>query len=212
MKTRVFAVGMALLIALAPVAASPQTASTQTAEISALAPGTYVLDRRHASLILRVSHQNFSLYTLRFTGLEARFAYDPANPQQTSLAVRVDPNSIDTATGGDTFGKMFDAQLLGADWLDAKQFPQITFKSTSLDPGDGRTGTITGDLTLHGVTRPLTLKVTFNGTGKAIPGGEIKAGFSATGTVKRSEFGVSRFFPVLGDELQLNIEVEFIKQ
>ncbi|MDB5583013.1 MAG: hypothetical protein JWR80_8189 [Bradyrhizobium sp.] len=212
MKTRVLAVGTALLLSLAPSGAAPQTTPPPTAGIGALAGGSYVLDRRHASLTLRVSHQKFSLYTLRFTGLDARFAYDPVNPRQASLAVTVDPTSVDTATGGDAFGKAFDAELIGAGWLDAMHFPQITFRSTSMDPGDGHAGTITGDLTLRGVTRPVTLKVTFNGTGKAIPGGETKAGFSATGTIKRSAFGVTKYLPLVGDDLQLSIEAEFAKQ
>jgi polyisoprenoid-binding protein YceI len=174
--------------------------------------GSYVLDPHHASLVARIKHQGFSFYTLRFTALDAHFDYDPAKADVTKLSVTVDARSIDTATGGDTFGKAFDTELLGADWLDGQRYPAMTFTSTSLDIGDGHAGKVTGDLTLHGVTKPVTLDVVFNGAGKGIPGGETRAGFSATGTIKRSDFGVTKYVPLVGDQVQLVIEAEFKKQ
>ena len=174
--------------------------------------GSYVLDPHHASLNARIKHQGFSFYTLRFTGLDAHFDYDPAKADMTKLSVTVDARSIDTATGGDAFGKAFDTELLGADWLDGQRYPTMTFTSTSLDIGDGHTGKVTGDLTLHGVTRPVTLDVVFNGAGKGVPAGETRAGFSATTTIKRSDFGVTKYVPLIGDQVQLVIEAEFKKQ
>ena len=202
-------IGTAALVAVGLLTAA---AYKPDPSASAMPSGTYVLDPHHASLLVKVRHQGFSLYTLRFTGLDAGFSYDPAHPDATKLGVKVATASIDTATGADPFGKAFNAELLAADWLDGKQFPTITFNSTSVDVGDGHTGKITGDLTLHGVTKPVTLAVTFNGSGKGIPGGETRAGFSGTATIKRSDFGVTKYVPVIGDEVQLTIEAEFQKK
>jgi polyisoprenoid-binding protein YceI len=187
-------------------------AHAQRAPLSTdMAAGSYVLDPHHATLTARVQHQGFSLYTFRFTGLKADYAYDPANLAATKLSVTVDVNSIDTATGGDAFGKKFNSELTDESWLDAAKYPVMTFVSKSIQSGDGRTGKIVGDLTMHGVTRPVTLDVTFNGTGKGVPGGDTRAGFSAKTVVKRSDFGVAKYVPLIGDDVAIDIEVEFVR-
>jgi len=188
------------------------TAAVAPSAPPAIPAGSYVLDPHHSSLLAKLKHQSFSLYTLRFTGLEAHFDYDPAKLDATKLSVTVDAHTIDTATGGDAFGKAFDTELLGADWLDGQRYPTMTFTSTSVDIGDGHAGKIAGDLTFHGVTKPVTLDVVFNGAGKGVPGGDTRAGFSASTTIKRSDFGVAKFVPLIGDQVQLVIEAEFKKQ
>jgi len=202
------ALAAALLSAPAALAA-PGVTSTKPADLPA---GTYVLDKTHASLTAKLTHMGFSHYTLRFTSVDASFSYDPKAPQASKISVTVDPASIDTATGPDAFGLKFNKELAGDGWLEAAKFPTITFVSTSVDVGDGHKGKVTGDLTLHGVTKPVVLDVTFNGVGGGFVPGGVKTGFSASTTIKRSEFGVAKYVPLVGDDVTLNIEVEFDKK
>jgi polyisoprenoid-binding protein YceI len=167
--------------------------------------GDYVLDKSHASLVARVSHMGFSRYTLRFTKLDAAFTYDPAAPDKTRITVSVDPTGLDTGSPG--FSK---ALANGATWLNAGTFPKITFTSTGVTPGPEGAGQVTGDLTFLGITRPLILDVHWNGVGSGLFGG-TRTGFSATAHLKRSDFGNRTDFPVVGDDVDFEIEVEFFR-
>jgi polyisoprenoid-binding protein YceI len=194
----------------APAAlAAPGVSSVKPADLPA---GHYVLDKSHATLTAKLKHMGFSNYTLRFTKLDADFQYDPKSPATTKLNVTVDPASLDTATGADAFGLKFSKELTGDGWLEAAKYPTITFVSTAIDIGDGQHGSVTGDLTFHGVTKPVVLDVTFNGVGSGMIPLTTRTGFSATTTIKRSEYGVGKYAPLIGDDVTLNIEVEFEKK
>lgn len=201
---------LALCIGLAVAPASACHAYSD--KIADMPAGVYVIDKAHASITAKVMHEDFSNYTFRFLRFDGSFNFDPAKPTASKLRVTIDPASIDTATGGDNFGKMFDAMLAGDGWLETAKFPTATFVSTAIDIGDGHRGKVVGDLTLHGVTKPVVLEVTFNGSGPALPPGTLKSGFSATTVIKRSDFGVTKFIPGVGDNVTLNIEIEFNKQ
>jgi len=198
----------ALAIAVAPAAALAAN-STNPADMPA---GTYALDKTHASVTAKLLHMGLSNYTFRFTTLDANFTYDPKAPTASKLTVTVAPGSIDTATGADAFGKKFNAELAGDGWLEADKFPTATFTSTAVDLGDGHKGTVTGDFTLHGVTKPVVLDVTFNGSGAGMIPGTYRAGFSASTVIKRSDYGIKKYVPLVGDDVTLNIEVEFAKK
>ncbi len=202
------ALAAALLSAPAALAA-PGVTSTKPADLPA---GNYVLDKTHAALTAKLKHMGFSNYTLRFTKLDASFSYDPKAPEASKISVTVDPASIDTSTGADAFGLKFNKELAGDGWIEANKFPTITFVSTKVDVGDGQTGKVTGDLTFHGVTKPVVLDVTFNGVGGSFAPGSVKTGFSASTTIKRSDYGVGKYVPMVGDDVTLNIEVEFDKK
>jgi polyisoprenoid-binding protein YceI len=189
--------------------AAPGVTSTKPADLPA---GNYGLDKTHASLTAKLTHMGFSHYTLRFTKLDASFIYDPKSPEAAKISVTVDPASIDTATGADAFGLKFNKELAGDGWLEAGKYPTITFVSTSVDVGDGHTGKVTGDLTFHGVTKPVVLDVTFNGVGGGFAPFSVKTGFSASTLIKRSDYGVSKYVPLVGDDVTLNIDVEFDKK
>lgn len=200
------AVAMALLASPAALAA-PGVSSTKPADVPA---GRYVLDKTHASVVGKIKHMGFSNYQFRFTKVDAEFSYDPKAPQDTKINVTVDPASIDTGT--DAFGLKFNKELAGDGWLEANKFPTATFVSTKVEPGAGQTGKVYGDFTLRGVTKPIVLDVTFNGVGSGFVPGSVKTGFSASTTIKRSDFGVSKYIPMVGDEVALSIEVEFDKK
>lgn len=168
---------------------------------SDLPAGRWVLDAKHSNLIAKVRHLGVSNYAVRFDKLEASFTYDPTHPEATKLMADVDTTSLDV--GADYSRKFAD------EFLEATKFPKATFVSTAMtsDP-EGQTGTVTGDLTLRGVTRPMTLKVAFIAVGHAFPFGTV-AGFSATGSIKRSDFGSHNLLSYVGDDVSLEIEGEF---
>ena len=203
-------VALAAALLTAPAAlAAPGVSSVKPADLPA---GHYVLDKSHAVLTAKLKHMGFSNYTLRFTKLDADFHYDPKAPEASKINVTVDPASLDTATGADAFGLKFSKELVGDGWLEAAKYPTITFVSTAIDVGDGQHGSVTGDLTFHGVTKPVTLDVIFNGVGSGMIPLQTRTGFSASTTIKRSEFGVGKYAPLIGDDVTLNIEVEFEKK
>lgn len=202
----------ALAVALftAPAAlAAPGVSSVKPADLPA---GHYVLDKTHASVVAKIKHMGFSNYQFRFTKVDADFTYDPKAPEASKINVTIDPASVDTATGADAFGLKFNKELAGDGWLEANKYQTVTFVSTAVNVGDGQHGTVTGDLTLHGVTKPVTLDVTFNGVGSGMIPLQTRTGFSALTTIKRSDFGVSKYVPLIGDEVTLSIEVEFEKK
>jgi polyisoprenoid-binding protein YceI len=199
----------ATLLAAPAALAAPGVTSTKPADLPA---GHYVLDKTHASVVAKIKHMGFSNYQFRFTKVDASFDYDPKAPQDAKIKVTIDPASIDTSTGADEFGLKFNKELAGDGWLEANKFPTSTFVSTKVEPGPGQTGKVYGDFTLHGVTKPIVLDVTFNGVGSGFAPGSVKTGFSASTTIKRSDYGVSKYVPLVGDDVALNIEVEFDKK
>jgi polyisoprenoid-binding protein YceI len=196
----------ALAACLALLVTAPAAAAVKSTDPVDLPAGHYVLDKAHGSLIARISHMGFSRYTLRFNRMDAEFDYDPKAPAASRLEVRVEADSIDT--GNPSFSK----ELAGDGWFDARKYPAITFVSNTVDLGDGQHGKINGDLTLHGVTKPVSLDVTFNGVGSGLIPGSLRTGFSASGVIKRSEFGMTRYATWVGDEVSLQIEAEFTRK
>ena len=197
---RTFLTAMALGLALAaPAGAEP------TSNDPAKAPaGVYALDARHAGLVVKVAHLGgFSRYTMRFNALSGGFSYDPANWQATKVTISIDPNSIDSEIPS------FNKEIGG--FFEPAKYPAILFVSTSA-AGSGGKGTVTGDLTFHGVTKPVTLDVTFNGVGPGMLGAGTRMGFTGTGHIKRSDFGVNNVRQFAGDDIDLSFEIEFVKK
>jgi polyisoprenoid-binding protein YceI len=171
--------------------------------------GTFKIDPAHASVTWKVTHMGLSNYTARFTKIDATLTLDPAKPETSKLTASIDPKSIRTDFPF-VEKEDFDKKLAkGAEWFNAEFFDKITFASTAVKMTGAKTADVTGDLTLLGVTKPVVLKVTFNGGMAAHPMSKKPAvGFSATGTVKRSEFGLKAGLPFVGDDVALLIEAE----
>lgn len=174
--------------------------------------GRYTLDAAHASLVFRVSHLGFSNYTGRFRKFDADLTFDPSKLASSRVTVTVQADSLDA--DGAPAGFM-DA-LRGPEWLDAKKYPAITFRSTRVEPQGARRLKITGDFTLHGVTRPLVLDATYNGGYAGHPmDPHARIGFSARGGLNRSEFGIAYGVPApgstfgVGDRVEVIVEAEF---
>ena len=138
----------------APAAApAPAVAAEEPVDVPA---GAYTIDPSHTSILFRVDHLGFSNYTARFKKANAQLQFDPNDLAASSVTVTVDAKSLETDFP-DPKVLDFNAELLGEGWLDAAKYPEITFRSVSVEPTGARTMRINGDLTLHGVTRPMVL-------------------------------------------------------
>jgi polyisoprenoid-binding protein YceI len=197
--------------AAAPSAAAPG-ASTAKFVMPQVPAGDYTLDKTHASLLFTVNHLGFSHYTAQFSDFDAKLKFDPANPSASVVEATIDPKSLSLPSPP----AGFKDELTGKSWLDAGQYPAITFRSTKVEVTGANTADVTGDFTLHGVTKPVVLKATFNGGYAGHPmDPHARIGFSAHGTFKRSEFGIAYGVPAPGttmgvsDEVEVKIESEF---
>jgi polyisoprenoid-binding protein YceI len=197
-----------------PVA--PASGSDSIAPVSTEAPaGAYTLDKAHASLIFRVDHLGFSNFTARFRRFDAQLEFDPARPADANVNVTIDASSIETDYPDPaTFD--FNAMLQGDQWLNTARFPEIAFHSTDVELTGPDTMHIDGELELRGVKRPMALEATFNGGYAGHPMDKhARIGFSASGSLKRSEFGISFGVPTpsaplgVGDDVDVIIEAEF---
>ena len=202
----------------APKTASQPAKPAAAAEAQApneAAAGAYFMDPAHTSVNFRINHLGLSHYTARFTKVSGELTFDPANPAAQSVTAMIDATSLQT-NYPDPAKLDFDSQV-EKEFLDTAHFPQITFKSTKVEVTGPKTANITGDLTLHGVTKPVVLQAVFNGGYKpnAYDPMGARVGFSAKGTIKRSDFGISYGIPApgttmgVGDEIEIAIETEF---
>lgn len=183
--------------------AMPALASTK---INDSFTGDYVLDTSHASVVFTISHIGYSNYTGRFNVLDAQLHFDAKNPAKSTLKATVTPASVDT------HNSTLEAELASKNWFNTDAFPEATFVSKSIVKSGPNKGKITGDLTLMGVTKPMTLDVVFNGGGNDPFAKKQKLGFSGHAVIKRSDFGMSAYIPTVADAVTLDIEAEFFKK
>lgn len=203
--TRIGTFFVAPLVALALsacTAARVVTHSTSTDPVDAPA-GRYMLDPDHASLVFDVDHLGYSRFVGRFNEIGATLDFAPDAPEQSRLRVTIKAASVDTGVAA------LDPMIAG-DLLEADEYPEITFVSTGIARTGPAAGQIGGDLTLAGTTRGLTLDVLFNGGAPNPVTGRHTLGFSATGALSRTGFGLLDWLPAVGDEVRFRIEVEFV--
>lgn len=207
--------------------ASPATTSTAEAqtppaeeavEVEYGATGTYKIDPGHTSVIWSVPHMGLSNYSARFVGVDATLEFNPDDVTATALSVTIDPTTVSADYPGDYKGthagsgyETWDEDLSrDGKWLNSDVHPEITFVATAITKTGPTTGKVTGDLTLLGVTKPVTLDVTYNGTAQLSSGSERDSiGFSATTTIDRTDFGMGAYVPNIGANVDITIETEF---
>ncbi|MEG3349455.1 YceI family protein [Novacetimonas hansenii] len=193
--------------ALAFALVTGNTASAQVVTSAAQAQsGTYDVEPGHTQVGFSVLHFGFTNYLGIFSNVSGTLILDPKNPTTSKLSVTIPVDSVQT-----TSSKLND-ELKGTQWFDAAKFPNATFESTSIHVTGRNDALVTGNLTLHGVTKPETLKVHFIGAGINALDKKYTTGFEATGTLKRSDFGVKMYVPYVSDEVQLRINGAFEKQ
>ncbi len=173
-----------------------------TTNLEKTSSGVYEIDPSHTNVLFGIAHMGFSHYYGRFNTIEGKLTFDAKAPEKSKLEVTIPIASIDTNN------EKLETELKSKDWFDAAKYPRATFVSTKIEKLSDSTGKVTGDFTLHGVTKPVTLDVTFNGAGMNSFMNSEELGFSATGTIKRSDFGISAYIPMVGDDVALTIETE----
>jgi polyisoprenoid-binding protein YceI len=198
MRSSLFIAGTALLLAMA-------SAWGDGGRLSGVQPGSYKVDPNHTQVVFSVSHFGFTNYSGLFSGATGTLQLDPAKLSASKLNLSIPVDSVTT-----TSSKMTE-ELKGDKWFDTAKFPNATFVSTRIVPTP-EGASVTGNLTLHGVTKPVVLRVRFVGSGVNPLDKAYTVGFEATGTVKRSEFGVTRDLPVIGDGVHLKIAGAFERQ
>ena len=182
--------------AAAAAPAAPEAAAIQ------IAAGTYKLDPTHTDVLVQWSHMGFSNPSAHFGNADGTLVYDAADVGKSSVEVTL------PLSGLNSFTAKFDEHLRSADFFDAAKFPTATFKSTKVEAAGTNKLTVTGDLTVKGVTKPVVLDVTVNGAGEH-PMAKVPAvGFDATATLKRSDFGMGAYVPNVGDEIKVRITTE----
>lgn len=195
----------AALLCLGSVSAAAPALAQVTTDPAAIPAGAYRLETAHSQLLFSIAHLGLTDYYGRFDKLSGTLHFDPHNPEHSTVAVSVDPSSVDTPSAD------LNRELSGPDVFDAQKFPQATFRSTAVTRTGPSTGQIVGDLTLHGVTRKVTLIATFSGGAPDPLSGGTAVGFRATGKIKRSDFGITgmRWEPMVGDDVTLIINAMF---
>lgn len=201
-RTALFAAfGLMAALAAAPLAVQAQAAlTTVPAEVQS---GDYKFEPNHSKITWSVTHFGYSTYAGQFPRLEGTLKLDK------DVSKSVVDVTINTAAIG-TLDEALDKHLKTADFLDVEKFPTATFKSTSVRKTGERTADITGDLTLHGVTKPVVVKATFNQAGPNMSK-IYTLGFDAKAVIKRSDFGISTYIPAVSDEVTLVIGAELQK-
>ncbi len=203
MTARLIAAAVAATLAAAPATANASEYVRDPAKVHA---GRYAVEPEHTEVLFAISHFGFSTYYGRFAEASGTLLFDPATPANSTLAISVPAGTVSTAS------EKLNGILKSVGWFEAAQFPAMTFRSTKVTVTGADRGIVVGNLTLRGVTRPLTLEVSFDGAGVDPADSKYTIGFDATGTLKRSDFGISTFTPFIGDEVRLILSGAFVKQ
>ena len=162
------------------------------------------IDPAHTFVQFRISHLGYSTLVGRFDKVAGTFSWDPDKPETASVKVDIDPDSIDT-----NYAER-DKHLRSEKFLDVAKYPEASFKSTRFQ-GDAKGGKLEGELTLHGIIKPLTLEIKPLGAGPD-PWGGYRAGFSGTATMKRADWGVGYNLGPASETMEFDLYVEGIRQ
>ena len=166
----------------------------------------YSFDKAHTQILFFVNHLGFSNSQGEFYDYDGYFMFDRGAPENSKIDITIKTASIDMDDD------KWNAHMRNEDFFNVETYPDMTFKSTNIEVTGENTANITGDLTIIGVTKPVTLSVTHNKSGKHPFNGKFVAGLSASAMIKRSEFGMNYGLPMVGDDITLRLEVEGIRQ
>lgn len=175
------------------------------AELSNVPPGAYELDNSHGYITFTYTHLGFSNPRVGFNAFDVSLDLDNDDPAESRVEVEIDATSIDSRV------PVFNEHLNSADWFNTAEYPTISFRSTSIEATGESRYAVTGDLTIMGTTRPVTLDATINKAAEH-PLREVPAiGISASADLLRSDWNLDGYVPAVSDEVKLSIEVELLK-
>ena len=192
-------------VAMIASVSAPAMAQVASADASKVEAGVYNIEPEHSRITFGVSHMGFTNYYGEFRNASGMLTLDPKTPDSSSVDVKIPTGSVMVPNA------KLKEELDGDQWLDAAKYPDITFKSTKVAKTGADTAKVTGEFTLHGVTKPLTLNVKFNGAGTNPLDKNYTSGFEATGMIKRSDYGVKTYVPLIGDDVDIMISAAFEK-
>lgn len=196
---------LAIAAAVPVLAQTPPTTVPGTPDAARVKAGTYKVDSAHTQIAWTVNHLGFNAYHGLFGDPTGTLTLDPAKPAAAALSIEIPINRLESTS--DALNK----HLLSADFFDVAKFPTARFVSAKIDV-KGTTARIAGNLTLHGVTKPVLLDARFIGAGDNPMSKAPTVGFEATTTINRSDFGISYGVPVVSDRVELRITAAFEKQ
>lgn len=197
------AAALAAAFVVTPALVLAQSATTTPAAVQA---GTYGVEPYHTRVLFAVSHLGFSTWYGEFTGASGSLTLDPAKLGESHVDIAVPAASISTSNA------KLDDELKGDKWFDVAKYDTIRFRSTRITRTGANSADIAGDLTLHGVTKPVVLKARFNAAGVNPLDKAYTVGFEVSGDIKRSDFGVTTYVPMVGDDVHLIISAAFEKK
>ena len=179
------------------------TLTTFAVASTSIAAETYKADKSHADLLFSIGHAGFTRKHGWFRDFDGTLQYDAAKPENSRVEVIVRTSSVDTALPAR------DKDLTGPGFFDSAKYPEMRFVSTRVIPGKDQELLVEGELTLHGVTKSVTLNAHLNKAGPNPFDKTPMLGFSGTGSIKRSDFGMTNLIPVVGDVVEIVVDVEF---
>ena len=186
--------------------ASSTTSDEGDVDLSVAVAGVYEPDPKHAHILFNYGHQGLSQSWVRWDEWTGELDWNPDDPAASTVSVTIDATSVDSDWDE------FNDHLQDDRFFDTANNPEITFESTSVEQTGPATGKINGDLTIRGVTKPVTLDVKYNNAVHDAQRNVYKIGFSATTSVKRSEFGMDTYVPFVDDEVNIILETEWNMQ
>ncbi|MGF6701739.1 polyisoprenoid-binding protein YceI [Paraburkholderia sp. MM5496-R1] len=189
-------------VACAPIQVLTHSVSQNEARVP---PGRYDIDQDHTSITFDIDHLKYTRFTMRFDRKQGELDWNDGGLDRSTASVAIDAASIDTNV------PLLDKMVKSDSMLDVARYPQIRFASTRFERTGEAHGTLSGDLTIRGVTQPVTLDVTFNGFAPDPLTKKDTLGFSADGHFSRAKFGLSTWYPAVGDDIHVRIQAEFVK-
>lgn len=175
-------------------------------DLSSLRKGQYRIDPTHTTLIFKINHLGLSTFVGRFNQVDATLDFFPENLENTQLNAVVDTSSVDVNEPG------LEDMLKGKKWFNVNQFPEAVYSTESVETLSANTFRFTGNLTFLGVTAPVSLNAVFHGGADNLLTGKYTLGFSATGSLSRNQFGMGKYTSLIGDEVELEVFAEFIRE
>jgi len=196
---------LALILAAAPAAALAQAVTAPDTNPAHVKSGTYQVEPSHTRVLFAVSHMGFTTWYGNFTNASGSLTLDPAKLADASFDITIPANTVSTTN------TKLDGELNSPEWFDTAKYPTIEFKSETVVRTGKDTALVSGELTFHGVTRPETLKVSFNASGINPISKQYTIGFNASGEIKRSDFNQKTYVPLIGDDVTLTISAAFVQ-
>src|SRR3984957_426158 len=203
MNSKIYAALVAASLTVTSAIAMAQAPTDIPRDPAAVQAGAYEVEPLHTRVLFSVSHLGFTTWYGEFTNVSGSLTLDPKNPASSALEIHIPVTTVSTTNA------KLDGELKSDAWLDAGQFPKIVFKSTKVTETGKDTAKVTAALPFHGVTKPVTLAVKFNAAGTNPLDKKYTAGFEVSGQIKRSDFGVKTYVPLIGDDVDLIISAGF---